>query len=461
VTGSVYARLDANGSVHATEWGTLNDLTEAGRRGTGFDINFDNFGISYKLRSALSLPTAMGNAYGAASSGTAQATSPGYVQINGLKLGNASLAIGASFWHFDETQKKFDTNGAVTNSDLVANIAYNQFAFNSYFSIPISDTIKLENYGWDQIQVDFGGGTATKNNTGVTNVGNSSMYRIFIPIYLAMTFDKLGLSIAPRLIVAGSSDIDSSVTTTNTSLTGSMYIGSMVRGSYSINDNWGFYADLGLFLNNSTAYGQVNAATNQNLTSSQIEVPIYVGFTFKPAGWATLNLGIGYIAILNSSAVDTGGGTTNTTVNGGGLANIYHTGNVAEHAYAKPFMSWGGSAKFAEDWTLGMNDVLLLNSPSGFGTGGYYVNTSTKGGGKEVTTTSSQLVHFDNFWNFDGGGGSAYIQYAKDAVSLKFVFGNNTISQTLTGTGTTPNPTVNQTVAIAGLFGFVDMAVNF
>jgi hypothetical protein len=453
VTGSVYVRLNASGSVTATEWGTLDDLSTAGRRGSGFDINFENFGISYKLRSAVTPPTAVKNAYGTpglaiSSSGTITtnaltATSPGYVQINGIKLGSATLAIGGTFWHFDENQNGLSTNLAGTNFNLAANIAYNQFAFNSYFSIPISDTMKLENVPWDQIQLDFGFGTATRNDLGVTNVGNSSMFKIFIPIYLNMTFDKFSLSLAPRLIVGNSSDIDSSTTTTNTTLATSSYFGSMVRAGYSINDNWSFYADIGLFANNSTAYQQVNTATNQNATRNAIDLPLFIGFTFKPAGWTTLNLGIGYLAKLSDTTTDYGNGGTNITKIGGGLANIYHDQNVAEHAYAKPFMSWGGSSKFAEDWTLGMNDVLLLNSPAPFSTGGYYTGYANTTVGTSTTYNASQLVHFDNFWNFDGGGGSAYIQYAKDAVSLKFVFGNGA-------------PT-----GIMGLFGYVDMSVNF
>ncbi len=455
VTGDVHARLDANGTIHQTEWGTLDDISMAGRSETGFDINFDSFGFHYLLRSDLAVPASLGAAYGAAGVGSLSASSPGYFEVTGIKLGSMALAVGASFWHFDETKSAFATNAlGATNANAVGNIAFNHFAVNAYYSIPLSDTMKLQTLGWDQIQIDLGMGSSSQ--TGIaTNSATHSMFNLYFPIYLEMTFDKLSLEIYPKLIYGNSLDSDmESAGTTNATATLNLYTGALVRVGYPLNDQWSIYAHVGVFAlsSGSATIAQTGATATTNASGTAgVHVPIFAGFAFKPAGWSTWNLGIGYVVKNDATATIVTSGstaTTNIVTSGGGLENIYHENNDQEHAYAEPFLNWGGSAKFASDWTLAFTGIMLLNSSQGFADSPFYTSSSATGTSGVNNTSSSQLVHFTQIWDWDGGGaggGACYIQYAKDAVSLKFVMGGN-------GTGGS---------SIMGMFGFVDMSINF
>jgi hypothetical protein len=521
VTGSVYLRLDQSGSIHDTEWGTLDDMSYGGRRGSGVDINFDNFGVSYKLRgpitlggtnatgsvtltnfsaysgiiaSSAGLPSAgplsgeyVGTGIWAAYNssigvGKLQATSPGYLQFTGIKLGNATLNIGGSWWHFDESQASLSTNANGTTNLQVASgsgAGYNHFAFNSYFSIPVSDTVKIQNVGWDQMQIDFGFGSATINGvstkaatsgstnwsvttnydnvggsittngfyltagtaggtTATTNTGSSSVFRIYLPFYIDITMDKLSLELYPKFVFGNSADTWNSIGSTNTLNFGEAYVSGMVRIGYSINDNWAFYGDIGLVMWNRNTTLILTTSTNTE-ANNILEAPIRAGFTFKPAPWFTLNLGLGYIAELSTSDTLIQGSSTNVINYSGGLAGHYNVQDEQEHAYNHPFINFGSTSKFAEDWSIGVTEVVLLNAGGGaFGNIGYYNNVTSP---QQGLVSVNQIFHFDNVWNFDSGGALCWLQYSKDNVTFKGTFGN--------GAG------------LLGLFSQMDISLNF
>ena len=517
VTGSVYLRLDQTGAIHDTEWGTLDDMSYGGRRGSGVDINFDNFGVTYKLRGPIALGgtnaaapttfspysgvlatyaglpssgilsgeyigTGIWEAYNSSIGvGKLQATSPGYLQFTGIKLGNAVLNLGLSWWHFDESQSSLATNSSgATNSQIAAGsgAGYNHFAFNSYFVIPFSDTVKLQNLPWDQMQLDFGFGSATINGiantpatsgttnwsvttnytspgnivtngyflgagtaakpTATTNTGSSSVFRIYLPFYLDITMDKLSLELYPKFVFGSSADAWNSIGSTNILNFGEAYASGMIRLGYKINDNWAFYGDIGLVMWNRNTTLILTTATNTE-ANNILEAPIRIGFTYTPAPWFTLNLGFGYIAELATSDTLITGSSTNILNYGGGLAGQYNVQDEQDHAYNHPFINFGSTSKFAEDWSISVTEVVLFDAGGGaFGNIGYYNNVTSPQSG---FTSIGQVFHFDNVWNFDGGGALCYIQYSKDNVTFKGTIGN--------GAG------------LLGLFSQMDISLNF
>jgi len=365
VGGSMYMRYNANGSVTATEWGLLDDL-RVGRRGTGFDLNFDSFTLSYKLRSATGVAGAIVDLIGsyevssgggnANTIGTPTASSPGYVQLSGLRVGPANMAIGGSWWHYDytKTEKYEPTSG--TGYDYKATAGYNVFAFDFAFDLPIGDTMRLHIDPWDKVNVSFAFGDADVKWASTTNKANASSFAILLPVHFNMNFDVVGIEIFPKISFSSSSskqDVDpnNSAISNKENNSSSLTAGLMVRVDAAINELLGAFAHVGIVYSDGIDITkQNNAGTEQTITNSgptSMEAPIFAGLTVKPAGPVLLTLGVGYLVeISETSKVPFA--TTNQP--SGGLIGEY--GYFDEHGYKNPFLRFAGSAKFASDCKL-------------------------------------------------------------------------------------------------------------
>ncbi|MCX7820453.1 MAG: hypothetical protein N2258_02125, partial [Brevinematales bacterium] len=89
--GATSSILDTTGIVASEGWADFLEDLRVGRRGTGFDLNFDSFTLSYKLRSGVASQKGFtANLDNALGSGIVL-TSPGYVQLSGLRVGPANM----------------------------------------------------------------------------------------------------------------------------------------------------------------------------------------------------------------------------------------------------------------------------------------------------------------------------------------------------------------------------------
>ncbi len=448
VGGSLYMRYDSTGSVVATEWGLLDDL-RVGRRGTGFDLNFDAFTLSYKLRSSVDaggwqMDGSLGD-ISSALGGTVTLTSPGYIQLSGLKLGPANASVGLAWWHYDYSfsSKSEPTSG--TAVEAKASAGANIIGLDFAFDLPIGDSMRLHIDPWDKADFYIGFGDADVKNpsTPATNVASSFYFKTILPLHFNMNFDVVGVEIFPKITFvnkSGKYSLSSGETNDNNST--SLTFGIMARVNVAINELLGAFAHVGFVYMDS--FGIVNSTTSGTNTNgtTEMEAPIFAGITVKPAGPILLTLGVGYLAELG---VTYKAPVATTNQPAGGLIGEY--GYFDEHGYKNPFLRFAGSAKFASDWEIGMSTILYWNQSAiatQGGSGNYYSGAVVKGSTGTATFYSMELFHFDYFNHWDGGGngfGANYIQFSKDNVTIRGNLGD--------GTG------------LFGAFGFIDVSFAF
>jgi hypothetical protein len=474
VTGSLYVRYKGGSEVVATEYqdiGPLHDLA-TGRKGSGFDLNFETFGITYKLRDPLgynsdtsSGPTVSATAfYNLANSyiniytpkkGSLIATSPGYIGLTGIKIGTLNFSTGGSWWHFDESQNQVDaSNAATTNVNKDSSANFNLGALDFYGSLPINDNIKIDVYPWDRINgwLGIGGAAVNDNFNHQTNSADSFVYGLVGGIHLNLSLEKLGIEIFPKVQMQG--NMENKITgigynTTNKLAASELGFGGMIRASFLVNESFGYYAHVG-YWHDDVAYQTIqNSTTNQDKLTFANDIPIMAGISIKPAASITLNLGVGYIIALNNGVYDNAAHTTNIT--GSGLQSEYKA--FDEHGYQNPFLRFSGKSQFNENWELGLCMEIRLWASSEVTkagqTGNYFTSTSTVNGNSYTSSSSYQLFHFDQNFSFDANGAgpnAAYIQYSKDGVTLKGLFGGS-----IGGGGG----------SLFGLFGTLDMSLAF
>ncbi|MGC8765197.1 MAG: hypothetical protein ACP5QT_04855 [Brevinematia bacterium] len=450
VGGSLYMRYNSDGTVTATEWGLLDDL-RVGRRGTGFDLNFDAFTLSYKLRSSVNLGEWQMNgalndvnkAFGVdAYSGAKRVTSPGYLQFSGLKAGPANLSLGLAWWHWDYSysQKIVPTSGTTTESKKSggANIIGVDFTMD----LPISESFRLHIDPWDKLDLYIGLGDADVKDGADTNTAKSSYFKVILPVHFNMDFGTVGLEIFPKITFisyGGSYALSSGETNNNSS--SQLVFGIMGRLNILINEFLGAFVHAGYVYDDSITLVNSTLGTNTN-GATTMEVPIFAGLTVKPAGPILLTLGVGYLLKLADIPK---GAPSETNLPAGGLVGEY--GYFDEHGYQNPFLRFAGSAKFASDWEIGMSTILYWNQKAiatQGGSGSYYSGGVKIASGGMTTTYESEILHFNYFNDWDGGGngfGANYLQFSKD---------NVTIRGHITGGG-----------GLWGLFGFADVSFAF
>jgi hypothetical protein len=486
VTGAIYVRYNADNSITATEWGTIDDL-RVGRRGSGFDINTDSFGVSYKIRSAQTLSASKFDGNGAVTNqgnavadvvGTVNVTSPGYIQLTGLKMGTVEADIGGAWWTSGLSSSALSTNAApsgTTNNQYVQNYGYNYFAFNLDFKIPLTETITFTDYPWDKIQFDFGTGSATKNGistsaataattnyvqltptdwktnitpaaaagtTATTNAGTSTHIGLILPLHLDIGgIDPISIGLFPKMTYTSDVNAINSISQTNVTTASDTHIGALVRLGYKIDAIWSLYAHVGIDNDSAssvTIFSTGTGAVTNSTVGNQLQAPLFIGVGFQPAGWVNLNVGLGYAAVLGSSTTAVtqtkigGTPTTNITTVGGGLQETY--GFFDEHGYVNPFMKFSGSTKIGTDWEVGLSTIVSMNG--GAMSGGYPAVNSTSSDGYNNNTS---MVTFANNFNWDNQ--QCYVKFSKDAFSVQGMLGGKN--------------------GLAGLFAFVDASISF
>lgn len=448
VGGSLYMRYNSTGNVVATEWGLLDDL-RVGRRGTGFDLNFDAFTLSYKLRSDVNLGEWQMNgalndinkALGVdAYAGAITLNTPGYVQFSGLKAGPANMSFGLAWWHYDRSAyTKVEASGSTVETSL--SVGANIIGADFTFDWSISESMRLHIDPWDKVNVYIGLGDANVKTT-VTNTASSGYFKLILPVHFSMNFDTVGLEIFPKMtFISYGGKYALSSGETNDNSFNQIIFGLMARLNVALAEGLGFYLHAGYVYD--TANGIVNSTLGTNTNNlTQMEAPIFIGLKVQPAGPITLNIGGGYLVELGDSST-VPSPTTNQPA--GGLIGEY--AYFDEHGYQNPFLRFAGSAKFASDWEIGMSTIVYW-SQDGIATqgasGNYYSGGVTSTATSKTTSYDYQLLHFKYFNDWDGGGngfGANYLQFSKD---------NVTIRGHITDGG-----------GLWGLFGFVDVSFAF
>lgn len=544
VSGKVFMRygmynmLDSTGAPKIgpmwSYWGDPynTDLWQNQPGGTGFSVNFDSFGLLWKTREKL--PTtyttpdgtfdtclkalyANGNGAYAASdrwgADTAEigATSPGYFQINNLKIGQIVLQAGLAWWNIHASDKYFGTNDtfgaytAGTNVDSLAKIDFDKFYLDFKFIIPIAgDTIVLKIVDWDLLWTEFYFGSssitgkfANSPNWGgwpsnilpagsiTSNANSVNGFKVYVPLRFLVNLDAISLDIGPKVIYDTSSSVTKTMTTTNTTANNFLKIGVYARANVGLTDMLAVYASAGYFYENETIFSTTNNSTltNQDIVNTHNIIPLFAGLKIKLAPGISMNLGYGAQLYLASEDVNYGPGraTTNKIIYG----MIARTGymknwessqavgpvegttmiaarmiNAERQTYGdsimdNSFIKFGGEATFAQSWTLGLAGAVSLNDGwtyNWYNDGSFNQTQVYQNGASSVSRTVFNMLAFQNFMNYDN---NMYIKYEDDKVAIKATFAMFPLDvEATTGVGSRQN-------AVANLFSYLDFTVKF
>jgi len=469
VSGSVYGRLvpssrgngaqGNNGSTwYAGEngWGIPLDDLRVGRRGTGVSVNFDTFTLDYKLRAPLTggygLST-LKDAYTATAdpdigSGALQATSPGYFQISGLKLGPVDLGIGASWWTLGQSVDNFRTNAAgATNLQTKGSIGLNLIAMDLTYNIQIGD-LSINARPWNKANMYLWFGSAEMKALDATNKADVGGFHMLLPVVIDYSAEALSVTLYTKFGIDSSAEnsYDDIAGTTNKTTSGSYFVGSVAKIGYVLNELVSVFAGIGIELDSSetkvTTYPagvETVATSNDNKTF----MPLMGGIGLSVSPALTFNLGLGYNMVLSADnkTITKAGGVETTnygTVQDGRFQSEWDTYEM--HAYWKPLIKFAANTKFAGDFSAGLVFVVMLNEANGCGGNNGYRDQASHDnlGYKRI----SNWLNFVNIPAFDAYGGSAaYIGYAKDNFEITCWLGNES--------------------QLGGLFSHIDFAIKY
>jgi len=415
VTGKVYTRMDTGGV-------SLND--------TGTDMNFDGFTFTYKL-SALMANNLVGISkgyfapinyleyvYDGLTSLTA--SSPGYFQISGIKLSDAlTVAIDAKWYTLGISTTSGISN--LTAKDTVASIGYNELTIQPKVVYVVNDTTTVTMDWSDKpIPLAFYSGASSKTTTaGVTNNGSMTGSQFTIPLKLNTKVGDLAIEAYPYLTIANESYSligvgGASPVGTNTGSYSATAFGGYVQGTYPLNDTMKVQGKLALDSASSALHIASLTATNDT-NSVSMDLGVFGELIWAVAPQTTVNLGLGFKAPLG----DTVKGTDLTKT------NVVTTTAYGLQAY-DAVIDFGGSTKFAQNWTLGINGQMVY-------TPNQSANNEIKSGSTLGTNTSTtdEAIKFNNViangvgtsavnWDLGDGAKSIFIQYDIDTVSIRF-----------------------------------------
>lgn len=510
VSGKIFARFNKQGPVFEYWAGGGNnvDLWQQ-KDGTGFDIGFDTFGLTYKTRPALAIPFGLednvfaavwtdvnpNDKTNASAAGfdenywgrKLKASSPGYFKLRDIKFGSFAMQIGFSWTQAFATSTLLvtNTNGTTNaNSDGSIAIAFNKFYVDYKFDLPLGDMITIKQYDWDLMHFEYAfGDTKLGNNATQTNTWKSgSSFLAYVPLQVLINLNAVALTLSPLFVYdttttsdTGNAPVTNNIynpnqfdnfKTNNVVTATKMKAGAYARANIGLNDVFSIYVMAGGFLTtsedfNRTVIADVTAVTtNSRSTSSMLSVPAFAGLIVKMGPGIKMTLGWGmqytsYTSIADSAGTNLPGVTTTSWINRYGA---YDNGVKAEFAtYGDNFMDlaflrFGSDAKFAGNWSVGIAGGVALNDEWTYPWYVKYQNgVTTSGIGSATVTTSgaNQLFSFINFMNYDR---QMYIKYEDENVAIK-----GTISQE----GNYDGASSSYQTQLFGMFEYVDLTIKF
>jgi hypothetical protein len=490
VSGKIYMRYGTSGPMWSY-WGVQNnvDLWQ-GKDGTGFDVNTESVGITYRTREQITLPYGLTTdpSYDELGWGVnpTMATSPGYLQIRDIKIGNFSMSIGLAWWQMFGSASSFSTNtnvGGATNANSGSSVTYNKVYLDYKFVLGLGDSVVIKQVDWELMHFEYDYGNQGQGKAGqVTNFfrGGSTLLA-HIPLRVFVTLDRLNLDISPKFTYQSVSSGNNPLGNFNyLSDVTRMRFGGTVAISYGLSDSLSIYLEPGYFVETGTTFQRTlqwqffnGLVTNESTSYSTYTFPIFLGLNYKVGPGIKLTLGYGFnfvtridITTVHSSVVVN---TTNRvdTVHPryAGFYNFDY-GDQAEFDYYGDsfmdmgFLKFGGDIAFAQAWTLGIQAGVGLNDKWST----WWAHLGTKGstttyGTAVAYTYGAQLLSFMNLMDYDN---NMYIKYEDDKVAIKGTFfgtQGSTTATTFAGTLSTnvansANTPINGTITGALMFGF-------
>jgi len=478
VSGKIFARFNKQGPVFEYWAGGGNnvDLWQQ-KDGTGFELGFDSFGLLYKTRPALAIPFGLDTAgyderfWG----GALTASSPGYVKIKDIKLGNFAMQVGLS-WHQAFATKvslSTNTNNGTTNADTGSAIAYNKFYIDYKFDLPLGDMITIKQYDWDlmHFEIEMGdnkvGGFAPATLTNTPFAG--SAFLAYVPLNVLIALNPINITLSPQFIYqTRMTNSSPSGAATNQMDMSRMRIGGYARVNVGLADFMSIYVMGGGYLTTESSFVRNTAGTAVTTntaatgTSSTVAIPVFAGIMWKLGPGIKLTTGWGF-QYATTTVVGTSAGTN--------LPGVTSTTMFSRYGYYSPwggpqaeyalfgdnmmdlaFLKFGSDAKFAGNWSLGIAGAVGLNDKwtyTWFMLGQNGVTTTGLGSTPVVTSGANQLLAFINFMNYDR---QMYIKYEDENVAIK-----GTIAQE----GNFNGGSGNYETQLFGMFEYVDLTIKF
>jgi hypothetical protein len=466
----------------ASYWGNPANNVDLwqGKDGTGFDINADSFGITYRMRELFTIPFSLDTAgYDERGWGAGlQASSPGYLQIRDIKAGPLSMSIGLAWWQAMASKYNFQTNitGGATNADTQKDLNYQRFYLDYKFMLTLGDAITIKQMDWEMMHFEFDFGSDRSGGTGgkVTNdlKGGSSLLA-FVPLRVLVNTGMIGLDIHPQFVYKSSSTYDNNgVGGTNKVDNARIRFGGTVTANIALIDWLGLNATVGYYSDSSTTFDRVDNGASTITTnaggstsSASMVIPFFAALKFKLGPGINMWLGYGY-NFVSTTSINNLTFVTQTTAGFVPRYGSYNFNDIAEFGYYGDsfmdigFLKFGGDVKFAQGWSMGLAAGVALNDKWQYtwwmlGQGGY--NTTTTA----TTVTASgnnQILSFLNMFNYDN---QMYIKYEDDKVAIKGTFMGERSYFLVNQYGPWPNEIKAYAPNLFGFFAYMDFTVKF
>ncbi len=486
VSGKMYTRFNKQGPVFEYWAGAGNnvDLWQQ-KDGTGFDLNFDTFGITYKMRPVVSIPYGLEDLNGNLPGGSGYydengwgrslvASSPGYLKIRDIKAGPLNMQIGLS-WHqaFANSYSLSTNTNGTTNAggDTGIGLSYNKFYIDYKFDLPLGDMITIKQYDWDLMHFEFDFGNATwGGNKSLTNdVLGGSSFLAYVPLNVLINLDPVNLTVSPLFVYDTTTTRENldlvSSDSNNIDETSKMKVGGYVRASVGLLDFLSVYAMGGFYYTSTYDFDRdvlstASIVTNSRSSSSSIAIPAFAGVVLAlgPGIKATVGWGIQYASTttVNDNAGTNLPGVTDTTL----FSRYGFHDNNAKAEFATygdnmmdlAFLRFGSDAKFAGNWSVTIAAAVGLNDEWTYpwylkGQNGDSV--TGLGTGTVVSSGANQMFSFLNFMNYDR------------QMNIKYEDANVAIKGTIAQEGNFNGGSGNYETSLFGMFEYVDITIKF
>lgn len=496
VSGKMYTRFNWEGPVFEY-WagaGTNVDLWQQ-KDGTGFDLNFDAFGITYKMRPALSIPYGLETFNGAIPGGYYDelgwgnplvASSPGYLKIRDIKAGPLNMQIGLSWHQAFATSWSLSTNtNGTTNSDGAYGLTYNKFYIDYKFDLPLGDMITIKQYDWDlmHFEFDFGNATYGGNKSLTNDVLGGSSFLAYVPLNVLINLDPVNLTVSPLFVYDTTTTRENldlvSSDSNNIDETSKMKVGGYVRASVGLLDFLSVYAMGGFYYTSTYDFDRdvlstASIVTNSRSSSSSIAIPAFAGVVLAlgPGIKATVGWGIQYAStttVNDNAGTNLPGVTTTSWFSRYGYNSAVamtpwtapkaEFGTYGDNMMDLAFLRFGSDAKFAGNWNVTIAAAVGLNDKWSYWYRSQFQNGETVTGlgtGTVATSSANQMFSFLNFMNYDR---QMNIKYEDANVAIKGTIaqeGNKNYTGTISGNNDNYSVT-----SLFGMFEYVDITIKF
>lgn len=446
ISGSVYTRFDGGG------WATPNEYLRYDKPGTGFDLDFGGWGITYRMRQDISGGGSMGdnifsdsdniemmkslgglNVFYQKAMGTSwdlRATSLGYLRLRNLKIGPVSFDTGVGLHALIKEAQDYQTNTGGVLKDARMNASF----YKIYWDLDLnwqSDEWKFYLHPADRSYVDifFGNATAVLNTVNYS----ASLFGYDINVKLNLEYNPakspLSLTLTPRARLRYF--LDDSMLADNDGSTNKTRqrdeLGAILRLTWKFDAANSVYVAAG-YVNTSDPLNRTLgvAATNWNTTTTRNEVPLFAYYIIQPVSQVKLALGVGYDLVLNDTTYGTANWKDPTNYTSTRYSGYLTLGNdfLGENWYGgQTFLRFAMVGKIVEGLEVGLNNVVTFYNDNFWGEGNGGTTSET------VNTNGTYALKNDRDWlKFVGSGSwdvNCFVRFFNERVEILGIIGNS------------------------------------